>query len=67
MNNNRALGLLFICIYLNLGVVGLSEADSLASDVVDVAVGSDPGVSEDPGRSESTTSHGEEGKGTLKK
>ena len=46
-------------------MLGLGEADLFATNVVNVAVGSDEGVTEDPGRAESATVHGEGSDDTL--
>lgn len=47
-------------------MVSLGKSDSLLADVVDVAVGANPSVSEDPGGTETSRVHAEEGKGALK-
>ncbi|GMR38324.1 hypothetical protein PMAYCL1PPCAC_08519, partial [Pristionchus mayeri] len=60
------ISLLFKIVHgLDLAVVGLGESDSALSDIVDVAVRSDPGVSEDPRGSESASLHVEEGEGAV--
>lgn len=46
-------------------VLSLGESNTLASDVVDLAVSSNPGVSEDPGGTESEAVHSEESDSAL--
>lgn len=52
--------------FLETGVDGVSETNSLLANIVDVAEGSDPGVSKNPGWAETTGVHAEEGQSALK-